>query len=117
MRARMRLPSAVLCLLCLYLVACGPGEDLTPRPGEAVPRGRYIVRLQDPAPGVLTPSVRDQAQELTTRYGGTLLQVYETAFRGFTVADLAEDGAEALGYDPAVARIEKDAQIIVVEPE
>lgn len=116
MRARMRLPSAVLSLLCLGFVACGPSEDLEPRPGEAVPLGRYIVRLREPAPGVLAPSVRDQAQELTTRYGGTLLQVYETSFRGFTVADLAEDGAEALGYDPAVARIEKDSQLRV-EPE
>jgi hypothetical protein len=114
MRARMRLPSAILSLLCF--VACGPSEDLEPRPGEAVPLGRYIVRLQDPAPGVLAPRVRDQAQELTTRYGGTVLQVYETSFRGFTVADLAEDGAEALGYDPAVARIEKDSQV-KVEPE
>jgi len=113
MRARMRLPCALLSLLCLCLVACGPSEDLTPRPGEAVPLGRYIVRLQDPTPGVLTPSVRDQAQELTTRYGGILLQVYETSFRGFTVADLAEDGAQALGYDPAVARIERDAQVMV----
>jgi hypothetical protein len=72
-----------------------------------------MVLLQDLVPGGPAPSVRDQALELTTRYGGTLVQVYETSFRGFAVADLHEDGAEALAFDPAVARIERDAQVMV----
>jgi hypothetical protein len=113
MRARMRLTSAVLTSLCLCFVACSPPPEADPLPGDGSSLGRYIVRLQDPTPGAQAPSVRDQAVELTTRYGGTVVQVYELSFRGFAVADLHEDGAQALSVDPAVARIEKDAQVMV----
>ena len=106
----MRLPCAILALLCLCFAACSPPPE---GPGDAISQGRYIVRLQDPAPGGTVPSVRDQAVELTTRYGGTLVQVYETSFRGFSVEDLHEAGAEALSFDPAVARIERDARVMV----
>ncbi len=111
----MRLPCAILASLCLCFAACSPPPevDAGPRPGDAVSQGRYIVRLQDPAPGDTVPSVRDQAVELTTRYGGTLVQVYETSFRGFAVADLPPVGAAALSYDPAVVRIELDAPIML----
>jgi hypothetical protein len=111
----MRHSSAVLASLCLFFVACSPPpeEDTGTLPGNASSRGRYIVLLQNPAPGEPPPNVRDQAVELTTRYGGTLIQVYETSFRGFAVADLPEYGAQTLAFDPAVARIEKDAQVMV----
>ncbi len=106
----MRLPYAILASLCLCFAACSPPSEEDTGP---VSQGRYIVALQDPVPGGPAPSVRDQAAELTTRYGGTVVQVYESGFRGFSVANLHEDGAEALAFDPAVARIEKDAQIMV----
>jgi hypothetical protein len=111
----MRLLCAVLTSLCLGFAACSPPdeEDMGPQPGEAPRLGRYIVRLQEPAAGGQAPSVRDQAVELTTRYGGTVVQVYETSFRGFAVADLPLDRAQALSFDPAVARIEKDAPIMM----
>jgi starvation-inducible outer membrane lipoprotein len=110
----MRLLCAVLTSLCFGLAACSPpDEDLDPSPGDASRLGRYIVRLQEPALGAQAPSVRDQAVDLTTRYGGTIVQVYETSFRGFAVADLPLDRAQALSFDPAVARIEKDAPIMM----
>ncbi len=111
----MRLSSAVLTSLCLCFAACSPPlEDVAGTlPGEDTPgRGRYLVRLREPEPGVMAPSVRDQALELTSRYGGTLLNVYETTFRGFAVADLPEDRAQALSYDPAVDRLERDSEIL-----
>lgn len=114
MRARMRLPCAVLISLCLCIAAaCSPPEEDTGLPADVSSQGRYLVRLQDPAPGSQVPSVRDQAAELTSRYGGTVVQVYETSFRGFAVADLPVVGATALSYDPAVARIERDAPIMM----
>jgi hypothetical protein len=110
----MRLSSALIPLLCLCFVACSPPLEEELDPGEAIPdHGRYLARLREPIPGELTPSVRDQAVELTSRYGGTLLHVYETSFRGFAVADLPEAQAQALSYDPAVARLERDTQVLV----
>jgi hypothetical protein len=108
----MRLPSALLASLCLCLAACSPPPEDPPGalPGEGAHSGRYLVRLRAPAPGEAAPSVRDQALELTARYGGTLVHVYET-LRGFSVADLPEHQAEALSFDPAVARIERDSQV------
>jgi len=111
----MRLLCAVLTSLCLGFAACSPPseEDEGSQPGDAPRLGRYIVRLQEPAPGQQAPSVRDQAAGLTTRYGGTVVQVYETSFRGFAVADLPEAGAAALFFDPAVARLERDAPVMM----
>lgn len=109
----MRLLPVVLASLSLVFMACGPrpeDENDAILGGEAQ-SGRYLVRLREPAPGLATLTVREQALELTARYGGTLVRVYERGFRGFSVMDLHEPQAQALASDPAVAHIEQDSAV------
>ncbi|MDY7225392.1 protease inhibitor I9 family protein [Hyalangium rubrum] len=107
----MRLPLVLLASLCLGFVACGPSMEDDAPVTEAPHSGRYLVRLREPASRDAAPSVRDQALELTARYGGTLVSVYERSFRGFTVEALPAPQAQALAGDPAVSQIEQDSRL------
>jgi subtilisin family serine protease len=68
---------------------------------EAVP-GQYIVVLQN---SVADPA--SVASDLVNAAGGSLLQVYTTAIKGFA-ARLSAPAAEALGRNPLVASVEAD---------
>jgi serine protease len=121
------LHNALKVLPWLILSACGPEAALTPVASDAaevvattpqllraqVPiRDQYLVVLAQAPEGQAEVSVAALADELVTRHGGHVLQVYEHALRGFT-ARMTEPQALALARNPAVASIEEDGLVHV----
>ena len=66
--------------------------------------GQYLVALANRNPS----AIEGQARSIAASYGGTLLDVYQTAFGGFLV-ELTEAAAERLSEDPRVRWVEEDA--------
>jgi len=69
--------------------------------------GQYIVRM--------TPDTRDvatQARNLTRSAGGSVIHVYENAFKGFS-ARLPAAAVQALRNNPNVLSVEQDAEIFL----
>ena len=71
---------------------------------EASVADQYLVALANRNPS----AIEGQARSIAASYGGTLLDVYQTAFGGFLV-ELTEAAAERLSEDPRVRWVEQNA--------
>ncbi len=93
-------------------VAAAPGGDIQ---GEGAPNaidGRYVVVLKEAEVGAALSdraraTVRSKAESLATRYGGTVVNVFDAALTGFSVT-LNPYQARKLATDSAVQFVEVD---------
>jgi aqualysin 1 len=99
-------------LLALLVVSCSDlrepaplAPDLTPsfnQQSDGVIPGQYIVVLKS---GV---DARNAASQLSAAHGGEVRFVYESALRGFALANIPAQAAAALARNPSVAYVEQD---------
>jgi serine protease len=103
---------ALTCFVPVTAAAASPVARLR-RVSDPVP-GRYIVVLQEQAPGLAATGVRGVpgvAGELTQRHGGRVAHTYQHALRGYVVEGLSERQAERLAEEPAVKYVEQDGLV------
>ncbi|MEU4066765.1 protease inhibitor I9 family protein, partial [Streptomyces wedmorensis] len=70
----------------------------------------YIVTLKD------GQSPKSTADRLAKKHKGKVKHVYSKALKGFAV-DMSEDEARALAADPAVARVEVNQTVSLIDPD
>ncbi|MFC4111825.1 S8 family serine peptidase [Nonomuraea zeae] len=101
---RTRTPLLALFTSALALFAA---SSMTPLPALAnAAQETYIVQLNP----LLRAAPRASAQDQVARFGGTLMGVYEHAFKGYT-ARLTEAAAQRLRQSPNVLSVERDAVV------
>jgi subtilisin family serine protease len=76
--------------------------------GPSSIRDSYLVVLKDAQ--LSATAVGGTAQQLATRYGGTLGYTYTAALRGFSI-HLGEAAAKRLAADPRVSYVEQDSVV------
>jgi subtilisin family serine protease len=87
------------------------GAAIIGRPSEPV-SGRYIVRLRTSS----ASEVADTAARLAADHGGSVVDVYRHAIRGFAVR-MSESDARALARDPEVAAVDQDGVVRIATTE
>jgi subtilisin family serine protease len=105
--------------MALLLVAgpalAGDGSILRAEGARAIPE-QYIVVLEDDAAGTPEAPARTGltvpivAVDMAARYGGTVLDVWDTALKGFAMR-LPEQAAQKLASDPRVKWVEQDSEV------
>ncbi|HEX8852601.1 MAG TPA: S8 family peptidase, partial [Pyrinomonadaceae bacterium] len=109
----------VFVALCVFSLAPTPTQGQNPigsRPdsklikkgSRAIP-GSYIVVFNEWAVGPTGPfsQAADQAQFMSSIYGGRVKHVYQHALNGYA-AEMSEDEARALSQDARIAYVEED---------
>ncbi len=109
-------------LIVLALLTFGIGAFMLPRAisgqrnkliktSKPIPN-RYIVVLDDSVIETAELEVEARGQYLSNLYGGSVRQVYSSAFKGF-VAEMTPEQAETMNLDSSVRSIEEDGIISV----
>ena len=103
-----------LVTVLVYLAVAGTAAAQDVRTPERAIPGQYIVVLDDAK--VIRAAVKGQSEGLAKAHGGRVLQVYEDALRGFTVA-MSATAAATLARNPNVRYVEQDSIMEIVDTQ
>ncbi|GGO74445.1 S8 family serine peptidase [Nonomuraea cavernae] len=105
---RRRTPLLALLVSALALLMTPTPIHASVSASSSAEEGSYIVQLN---PGKLRAAPRATAEDQVNQLDGTLVGVYEHAFKGYT-ARLTPAAAEALRKNPNVLTVEPDAEVV-----